>query len=227
MQCTNEVKTGKNGCQGIYMNITRTIGLLIFMAAVFAVVAHAEDFSASSLTANDVDCRKCHTDTPHLIHAKKPVECVNCHGDKISVSIPKCTKCHDGPIHKVHAGKVSTQSCSYCHKTIEAIHNAIISDAVCSHCHRDLVEVHGKDAACAKCHKSPPGIVKPLKSEGMVLICQDCHRQTSVATNATKALQKLRAAKHLTLSMPRKWTARGVMKRTGKLSYPSARDATT
>jgi hypothetical protein len=30
--------------------------------------------------------------------------------------------------------------------------------------------------------QNPPGIVKPVKSEGMVLICQDCHANSSVAT---------------------------------------------
>jgi hypothetical protein len=57
-----------------------------------------------------------------------------------------------------------------------------MADAVCSHCHKDLIDVHGNEAACVKCHKSPPGIVKPVKSEGMVLICQDCHASSSIAT---------------------------------------------
>ena len=166
------------------MRIGKIFILLIFMSVAFATAAYAAEanFSASLLTANDVNCKKCHTDTPHVIHAKKPVECVNCHGDKLTVSIPQCTKCHDGPIHQVHAGKVATQTCAYCHKTITGVHNNLISDAVCSHCHKDLIEVHGKDAACVKCHKSPPGIVKPLKSEGMTLICQNCHATSSVAT---------------------------------------------
>lgn len=166
------------------MRIGKIIILLNFMSVVFTTAAYAAEanFSASLLTANDVNCKKCHTDTPHIIHANKPVECVNCHGDKLTVSIPKCTKCHDGPIHQVHAGKVSTQKCEYCHKTIAGVHNNLLSDAVCSHCHKDLIEVHGKEAACIKCHKSPPGIVKPVKSEGMVLICQDCHANSSVAT---------------------------------------------
>lgn len=154
------------------------------MAAIFTAAAYAAEtnFTASSLTAEDVDCKKCHTDSPHVIHAKKPVDCVNCHGDKLSVSVPQCTKCHDGPIHQVHAGKVSTQSCSYCHKNITGVHNALTSDAVCSHCHKDLVEVHGNESACTKCHSSPPEIVKPLKLEGSVLVCQNCHPQSSVAT---------------------------------------------
>lgn len=165
------------------MKIIRIIGLLIVIALFTTVVYAAEaNFSASSLTAKDVDCKKCHADTPHVIHAKKPVDCVACHGDKLSVSVPKCTKCHDGPIHQVHAGKVNTQTCAYCHKDIDGVHNALTSDAVCSHCHKDLIEVHGKNDSCTKCHKSPPVIVKPVKAEGMVLICQDCHPATSVAT---------------------------------------------
>lgn len=166
------------------MRIGRVIILLIFMSVAFATAAYAAEanFTASSLTANDVNCKKCHTDTPHIIHAKKPVQCIDCHGDKLDVAIPKCTKCHNGPIHQVHAGKVATQTCAYCHKTIADVHNNLLSDAVCSHCHKDLIVVHGNDAACVKCHKSPPNIVKPLKSQGMVLICQDCHASTSVAT---------------------------------------------
>jgi hypothetical protein len=165
------------------MKITRIVCSILILAF-FITAAYAAEaaFSASSLTAKDVNCRKCHTATPHLIHAQKPVECVNCHGDKSSVSIPQCTKCHDGLIHQVHAGKVSTQSCDYCHKNIGNVHNALMKDAVCSHCHQDLIVVHGKENACTKCHKSPPDIVKPVKSESMVLICQDCHAKPSVAT---------------------------------------------
>jgi len=166
------------------MKILKIIILMIFMSVVFTTAAYAAEanFSASLLTASDVNCKKCHADTPHVIHAKKSVECVNCHGDKLNVAIPKCTKCHDGPIHQVHAGKVSTQKCEYCHKTITEVHNNLMADAVCSHCHKDLIDVHGKEAACIKCHKSPPNIVKPLKSEGMVLICENCHAASSIAT---------------------------------------------
>ncbi len=166
------------------MRIERIIILLIFLSVVFTTGAYAAEanFSASSLTAKDVDCRQCHNESPHIIHANKPVECVACHGDKLSVAIPQCTKCHDGPIHQVHAGKVATETCAYCHKTITGIHNNLMSDAVCSHCHNDLIEVHGKDTSCVKCHKTPPNIVKPLKSASMVLICQDCHPASSIAT---------------------------------------------
>ncbi len=166
------------------MRILRIIPVLIIFAAVFTTAAHAaeENFQSSSLTAKDVDCKKCHTDTPHIIHAKRAVDCVACHGDKQSVSIPVCTKCHDGPIHQVHAGKVASETCAYCHTTITQVHNNLMSDAVCSHCHTDLVEVHGKDASCTKCHKTPPAIVKPLKSPEMILICQNCHPSSSIAT---------------------------------------------
>ncbi len=166
------------------MRILKIIPVLILMAAVLTTAAYAaeENFQSSSLTAKDVDCKKCHTGTPHIIHAKKSVDCVACHGDKQSVSIPVCTKCHDGPIHQVHAGKVASQTCAYCHTTITQVHNNLMSDAVCSHCHTDLVEVHGKDASCTKCHRSPPDIIKPLKSPEMILICQNCHPASSVAT---------------------------------------------
>lgn len=159
--------------------------LLIAIMFIMAVqmTTHAEaNFSASLLTASDVDCKKCHTDVPHVIHAQKPVTCENCHGDKKSVAIPQCTKCHDGTIHKVHEGKVSTQKCDYCHKSVNQIHTNLTSEAVCSHCHKDLIQVHGESESCAKCHKTPPDIVKPLKSEGMILVCQNCHPSTSVAT---------------------------------------------
>ncbi len=157
--------------------------LVLIMIAVTTVIVQAEEnFSASSLTASDVDCKKCHTDTPHVIHAQKAAaSCENCHGDKLSVAIPQCTKCHDGPIHKVHAGKIE-KGCDYCHKTIGQVHTNLTSNAVCSHCHKDLVEVHGENQSCVKCHKTPPEIVKPLKAEGMVLVCQNCHPAASVAT---------------------------------------------
>lgn len=166
------------------MRIGRIIILLTFMSVILSTAAYAAEanFTASLLTANDVDCKKCHADNPHNIHAKKPVECVNCHGDKLEISIPQCIKCHNGPIHKVHAGKVATQTCAYCHKDIAGVHNNLSSDTVCSHCHKDLIAVHGDNAACVKCHKSPPEIVKPLKLEGMTLICQNCHSSSSVAT---------------------------------------------
>jgi hypothetical protein len=154
----------------------------VFVLITTISIAEEQQFSALLLEAKDVDCKKCHADTPHIIHAKKAVDCVACHGDKLSVSIPQCTKCHDGPIHKVHAGKVSTEKCSYCHKDIDPVHNTLNNETVCSHCHSNLISVHGNDTSCQKCHKSPPAIVKPVALEGMVLICQDCHMNSSVAT---------------------------------------------
>jgi len=179
---TVEYYNYKNGVHG--MTKLKIMILLIIMAVFATMVANAaeENFQASSLTAKDVDCKKCHAGTPHILHAKRAVDCVACHGDKQSVSIPVCAKCHDGPIHQVHSGKVATQTCAYCHKTITQVHNALMSEAVCSHCHKDLVDVHGKDASCTKCHKSPPAIVKPLKSPEMILVCQNCHPSSSVAT---------------------------------------------
>lgn len=165
------------------MNNRISIALLIVVAVFFIGEAYAQEpnFLASSLTAQDVDCKKCHPDTPHVIHAARPVDCVACHGDKLSVSIPQCTKCHSGPIHKVHEGKVNTQACSYCHTTIQDVHNNLNRDAVCSHCHADLIGVHGTESSCVKCHRSPPEIVKPVKTAEMTLICQNCHAQPSVA----------------------------------------------
>lgn len=157
--------------------------LIILMTMTIVTVQAADaNFSASSLTADNVDCKKCHTDTPHIIHAQKAVaSCEKCHGDKLSVAIPQCTKCHNGPIHKVHAGKIE-KGCDYCHKTVGQVHINLTNEAVCSHCHKDLVEVHGENQSCVKCHQTPPEIVKPLKSEEMILVCQNCHSATSVAT---------------------------------------------
>lgn len=168
------------------MNMKRSlipfVSILILIAITTAIVQAEANFSASSLTADNVDCKKCHTDTPHIIHAQKAAaSCENCHGDKLSVAIPQCTKCHNGPIHAVHTGKID-KGCDYCHKTIGQVHTNLTSDAVCSHCHKDLIDVHGQNQSCAKCHKTPPEIVKPLKAEGMILVCQNCHPATSVAT---------------------------------------------
>jgi hypothetical protein len=65
------------------MKIRKIIILLIFISIVFTTAGYAAEanFSASLLTASDVEYRKCHTDTPLVIHAKKPVVCFNCHGD--------------------------------------------------------------------------------------------------------------------------------------------------
>jgi hypothetical protein len=170
--------------RGKYMKTRMLLLIAIIMMIAVQTTTYAEaNFSASSLNASDVNCKKCHTDTPHIIHAQKPAAtCERCHGDKLSVAIPQCTKCHDGTIHKVHAGKVSTQKCDYCHKTVSQVHIDLTSGAVCAHCHKDLVEVHGASGSCQKCHKTPPDIVKPLKSEGMVLVCQNCHPASSIAT---------------------------------------------
>lgn len=160
------------------------VGILFFMA-IIANAATDTNFSASSLLAKDIDCKKCHVDTPHIIHAKRTVDCVACHGPKTDVTIPLCIKCHDGSIHQTHAKKVSTVACDYCHKNLANVHINLINETVCSHCHRDLIEVHdgeGGKGGCAKCHKTAPDIVKPLKSPEMIIICEDCHKASSVAT---------------------------------------------
>ncbi len=154
--------------------------LLLMLVGLSAVVNAA--FTVSTLDAKDVDCKKCHSDNPHRIHAAVAVSCEQCHGDKLNIAIPQCIKCHSGNIHQVHTKKVSTQSCSYCHKDITSVHNAFSQNTVCSHCHKDVIAVHGSDASCAKCHKSAPNIVKPVMSTGASIICQSCHEGTSVAT---------------------------------------------
>ncbi len=171
------------------MRLLRAV-CLVCVVSFLVSTAFAAEFLASTLEAKDVDCKKCHAETPHKIHADRPVDCVNCHGSKTAVSIPQCTNCHDGTIHTVHAGKVAIQSCAYCHKTLDQVHNALTKDAVCTHCHKDLIDVHGKNASCAKCHKTAPDIVKPLKSPEMMLVCQNCHPKPSVATIHGEATDK-------------------------------------
>ncbi|HUV82162.1 MAG TPA: cytochrome c3 family protein [archaeon] len=132
--------------------------------------------------AEDVDCLKCHPEDPHIIHTGQPVQCVNCHGETLSIKIPQCLQCHNGPIHKVHGPKVATEECSYCHSGIETFHIELISNTLCSHCHRDLVDVHGgPDVSCAACHETAPNIVAPVKLEGTTVVCQNCHTATDVA----------------------------------------------
>jgi hypothetical protein len=132
--------------------------------------------------AEDVDCLKCHPEDPHIIHTGQPVQCVNCHGETLSIKIPQCLQCHNGPIHKVHGPKVATEECSYCHSGIETFHTELISNTLCSHCHRDLVDVHGgPDVSCAACHAKAPNIVAPVKLEGTTVVCQNCHTATDVA----------------------------------------------
>lgn len=161
----------------------RLVILIVILLAFFVPVASAEaNFTAIGLNASDVNCKKCHADSPHIIHLNKPVDCVGCHGDKKSITLPQCTKCHSGLIHQVHGGKVSTQKCDYCHRNLASTHGSMHAITVCSHCHKDLFQVHGETAACAKCHLSPPDIVKPVKLEGTVIVCQNCHKAESVAS---------------------------------------------
>ena len=161
------------------------ISLIALFVAMLAIPASAEEgFSVTTLDAKDVDCRlACHSANPHSIHAGKPVTCVNCHGETLSVAIPKCENCHNGPIHDVHKGKVATEDCSYCHQGLDSVHNTVLADSVCAHCHKDLIVVHGGEAeSCTKCHRTAPDIVKPVKTVDMDIVCQACHVSGSVAS---------------------------------------------
>ncbi|MCL7410602.1 MAG: hypothetical protein M8350_02160 [Methanosarcinaceae archaeon] len=161
------------------------ISLIALIVAMLAIPASAEEgFSVTSLDAKDVDCRSsCHTPNPHTIHAGKPVSCVNCHGETLSIAIPQCENCHSGPIHDVHKGKVATEDCSYCHQSLEGVHNTIAAESVCAHCHKDLIVVHGGETeSCTKCHSTAPNIVKPVKTANMDIICQACHVSDNVAS---------------------------------------------
>ena len=132
--------------------------------------------------AEDVDCKECHPEDPHVIHTGQPVQCIDCHGETLSIKIPQCLQCHNGPIHVVHGPKVATEDCSYCHSGIETFHIELISNTLCSHCHRDLVDVHGgPDVSCEACHEKAPNIVIPADLEGTTVVCQTCHKATDVA----------------------------------------------
>lgn len=150
--------------------------LILILVLVISVQAQEPQYETVTTMAEDVNCRECHTDNPHVIHAGKPVDCTNCHGQTLSISIPQCIQCHKGPIHQVHINKVRTEDCSYCHKDIDTFHAQMISNTLCSHCHKDLVTVHGgPKVACERCHAKAPEIVKPVMAEGTTVICQNCH----------------------------------------------------
>lgn len=170
--------------RGIKMRKLMLISLAALIVAILAIPASAEEgFSVTTLDAKDVDCRSaCHAANPHTIHAGKPVTCVNCHGETLSVAIPQCSKCHSGPIHDVHKGKVETEDCSYCHQSLAGVHNTIMSSTVCEHCHKDLIVVHGGETnSCTKCHRTAPDIVKPVKTVDMDIVCQACHVSDNIA----------------------------------------------
>ena len=139
------------------------------------------DFNAVTLDASDVNCKKCHVLSPHVIHDNKPVTCQNCHGESLSVKIPQCSNCHSGPIHGVHVDKITETNCDSCHNNIEGKHQTFLSDSVCEHCHDNLFDIHGGDTSCVKCHQSAPNLVKPYMSPEMVLVCENCHYADNVA----------------------------------------------
>ena len=161
------------------------ISLIALFVAMLAIPASAEEgFSVTTLDAINVDCTSaCHAANPHTIHAGRPVSCVDCHGETLSIAIPACGNCHSGPIHDVHKGKVATEDCSYCHQGLEGIHNSALAESVCAHCHKDLIADHGGQVeSCTKCHSSAPDIVKPVETADMDIICQACHVSDNVAS---------------------------------------------
>ena len=163
------------------MKVKRLFVSLLLITAFLTLVSVAES-DTIELDAADVNCRSCHTD-PHPIHSKINLQCEECHGKALDVKIPRCTTCHKGPIHDVHIQKVNSQPCSSCHKNIQGKHNSLLGDSVCEHCHKDLIDVHGGELeACNKCHGSVSQITKPVKTQSMVVICENCHQAESIAT---------------------------------------------
>lgn len=161
------------------------ISLIALFVAMLAIPASAEEgFSVTTLDAMDVDCTSaCHAANPHTIHAGRPVTCVACHGETLSIAIPQCENCHYGPIHEVHIGKVVTEDCSYCHYGLESVHNSALAESVCAHCHKDLIMDHGGEIeSCTKCHSTAPDVVKPVKTADMDIVCQACHVNDNVAS---------------------------------------------
>lgn len=151
---------------------------VVLTFAIANVSTETAQFHAVNLTAENVNCVKCHDISPHKIHAKKSAEglvsCKKCHGDILNLTIPTCTKCHKGLIHEVHLKKVQKVDCEYCHAYIKKDHNQnLLGSVVCAHCHRDLIVAHNN--SCSKCHKTAPEIVKPVKPENADIICQNCH----------------------------------------------------
>ena len=163
------------------MNIVLFTLLIIALLSPMVAQAQEVDFKAVTLDASDVNCKKCHVISPHVIHDDKPVECVDCHGRSLSVKIPQCSSCHSGPIHEVHISKVNENSCASCHNNIEGKHQTFLADSVCEHCHKNLFDIHGNDDSCVKCHQNAPSVVKPYVSPEMTLVCENCHEADNVA----------------------------------------------
>ncbi|MEA1943902.1 MAG: hypothetical protein U9N07_00940 [Euryarchaeota archaeon] len=167
--------------------------IVVMLAAIAIPIACGAEvetqFASLTLTAENVNCADCHPENPHIIHKEKldtgKVTCEACHGEAFEIGIPKCTKCHSGPIHQVHIGKVNTEDCTYCHKDLEKVHYDVFGgkELVCAHCHGDIVAEHGVGMdSCTKCHKTAPDIVKPVKSAGMTILCQACHKYDDAAS---------------------------------------------
>ena len=163
------------------MNVILFTLLIIAVLSPMASYAQEEDFKAVTLDASDVNCKKCHESSPHVIHDGKPVECTNCHGETLSIKIPQCSTCHSGPIHKVHEKKVNEKGCASCHNNIEGKHQTFLADSVCEHCHKSLFDIHGGETSCIKCHQNAPNVVKPYMSPEMTLVCENCHEADNIA----------------------------------------------
>ena len=167
---------------------------IVAIAAVMVVpcacgIEVESEFASLTLTSENVNCDTCHAENPHILHKQKmdegKVTCEACHGKAFEIGIPQCVKCHSGPIHEVHIGRVETEDCTFCHKELDGVHYDVFGgkQLVCSHCHGDIVAVHGEGMdSCVKCHKTAPDIVKPIKSAGMTITCQVCHKYDDAAT---------------------------------------------
>ena len=175
-------------CNAFLLVAILAVVIAVAVPSVYGVEVETQ-FASLTLTAENVNCADCHKDNPHIIHKQKldagRVTCEACHGEAFEIGIPKCTKCHSGPIHEVHIGRVRTEDCTYCHKDLETVHYDVFEgkELVCAHCHGEIVAVHGEGMdSCVKCHKTAPDIVKPVKSAGMTIMCQACHKYDDAAT---------------------------------------------
>jgi hypothetical protein len=161
------------------------IVLILIVGLSLTTASYAEEMQYPSVTkmAEDTDCRTvCHSEDIHVIHEPTSATCQGCHGQTLSDRNPACIKCHTGTIHNVHIKKVQTENCSYCHAGLDELHVQLISDTLCVHCHKDLLNVHGGPTkSCSKCHGTAPNIVAPLKAEGNVIVCENCHISADVA----------------------------------------------
>jgi hypothetical protein len=139
-----------------------------------------------------------------------------------------CLTCHDAPVH--HANQTFTPACSSCH--VEHKGSMLLqatSDAACTQCHADLRTRDGQphfvtsigafdrrhpDIAAMRTGQSDPGGVRlnhflhlqpNLMGPGnsrVQMACEDCHRTTRDAVDATKLLPAAVGATHKATSDP-------------------------